>query len=365
MKKSSKRKLSSLKGFVLVFTLSSFVLLVLGLLVFYFYHVNKPLVEVLHLPNTYSRRHGDFKINICGKKSPLLKRFRYKINDHSWQRVQKNRKRTPGNFFTIEINPDQVSEGYNVLHLEAKEILKSEPEIISYDFHYDPSPITLPLHIDWKDRELQVEDGWWESFEENGQWRVRPVRGSEGYDRILVATGAFEAPRRIITDVIFRKPIRGRRGQRFNHAFGLLSLWGGHPDKPSEQLGRGWNFCLAWYWDKYKGVGSEFSYKFGKENSKWVNSYVNLRLIPDTKYIIKADVWSVKDQEGKHRCYKQRLKWWRHDQNEPEYWIELADIEGAPLPEAEYGIAFVSYFAAVDFGPVEVLPLDLNDINSN
>jgi hypothetical protein len=114
---------------------------------------------------------------------------------------------------------------------------------------------------------------------------------------------------------------------------------------------------LAWFWDRYEGIGCEFSYKYGDDQPKWVNSYRNFDLRPDVKYFLVVECWPEKHTDGQHRRYFMRMKWWPAGKAEPDEWIQLADTEGSPLPHGEYGVGLIAYYSQVDFGPVLIEPL--------
>jgi hypothetical protein len=188
----------------------------------------------------------------------------------------------------------------------------------------------------------------------DGEWRVRPVPGSENYDRIIAVTGAFAGGRRVETDLIFRSNAFGQ----VTFGFGVLSLWGGHPDDPGVSPRRGWNYGLAWFFSHHKGVGIEFSYKYGNAPIQCVSSYRTLNLAINHRYFLIAECWPELDTSGRHLRYRQRMKWWGEGEPAPDEWIDLADTEGAPIPAREYSVAIIAHHCQADFGPVVVTPLE-------
>lgn len=118
---------------------------------------------------------------------------------------------------------------------------------------------------------------------------VRPTRGVEAYDRILIVTGSFSGARRIKTDIIYRG--RGNSEERRFFGFGVLPMWGGRPDTDPSRPRRGWNFSLCWYYSKYGALGSEFSYKLGNREEQWVSAYQNITLQPGQKFFLEIEVW--------------------------------------------------------------------------
>ena len=313
------------------------------------------LLRVEHLPATYERRAQDFWPYVTGAASPLVFRIYYRINDSDWRRIYQYGPRAPRPDFTIEIPVADLRAGENQLAIRATAPFRpSEEQVLA--FGYDPSPVALPRTRDWKDvarRDLDSQDGRWETFESDLGWRVRPQPGHESYDRILAITGAFAGGRRVETDVVFHHFV----GET-EWGFGLLPMWGGHPESGDHLPRRGWVFSLAWFWDRYRGFGNEFSYTFRDDgNPSWVNGYRNLRVEEGARYHIRAEVVPEVDAAGRHQRYRQKLWWWKEGDDPPNAPLELADTEGTPLPPREYAVAIMSYNAVVDFGPVKVEPL--------
>jgi hypothetical protein len=216
-------------------------------------------------------------------------------------------------------------------------------------FEYDPSPIELPVTIEWSDRALESQDGLWEAIQDGAGWRVRPRPGYEGFDRILSVVGAFPGGRRVTTDAVFR-----HRTGNTEYGYGVLSMWGGHPGPADFRPRRGWSFSLAWYWDRHDGVGNEVSYRYGQTTPAWVNSYRSLSPEPGVPYAIEVECFPEVDPAGRHLRHRQRMRWWRKGDPPPDIWLELVDDAGAPLPTGEYSVALLAYNAQVEFGPVRV-----------
>ena len=320
------------------------------------YYHRLPTLAINHLPETFMRRQGDWTININGQLSPLVTELRFKVNDGNWKTYRQGSRRTPKPLFVMEFRDSELNAGVNKLQVEAKRWPQKKAEQFEYSFNYDRSEIALPVVRTWKgvnDKQLEVEDGWWETFERDGQWRVRPKIGHEGYDRILIITGASAKWRRIETDVIFHYDTGGA-----SHGFGLLPLWAGHPDEPDYCPGRGWSFGLAWYWSRFEGVGNEFSYKYAQQPPAWVNSYRDMTLAVGKSYSVIIETGPLRNPDGSHQAYELKMKWWLQDQPEPANWIVLIDIEGAAIPPGEYGVAIHAHNCQVDFGPVIVTALE-------
>lgn len=310
-----------------------------------------PLVEIHHAAETYARRSGDFTVNITGSLGPHATGAKYRLNGASWRDLRCRAPRVPPPRFTIELDAEELRSGRNSLEIEAS-LLGMARRLTALCFVYDPAPVVLPRVEDWSSSDLDVQDGCWETFQLDGQRRVRPRVGHEGYDRIAVVTGAFSGGRRVETDVIFRG-----NGMDGPFGFGVLPLWGGRPDEENVLPRRGWNFSLAWYYSYYEAVGQEFSYKRGAEPPAWVATYRNLDLERDVRYFVIVECWPRAGETGEHAGFEQRMKWWREGEPEPGEWMALSDAAGAPLPPGEFCVALISHRSQVDFGPVTVKPL--------
>ncbi len=102
---------------------------------------------------------------------------------------------------------------------------------------------------------------------------------------------------------------------------------------------------------------TRISYKKGAGRPLWVSSYRDEPLVPDVPYRVVIEVRDVRDDAGRHLSHRQRMQWWRADTSPPEGWLELDDVEGAPLPEGDYGIGLMAFNCQAEFGPVRVIPL--------
>jgi hypothetical protein len=318
---------------------------------------NMPLLEIAHLPDVYAHRSGDFSANVTGWMPRfLVRRASFRLNDGPPMPVGQGWPRDRPPDFTIELPADELQPGANTVVIEVEGWLRPAVRL-TRTFSYDPAPILLPLTVDWSQPGLDVQDGEWERIEIDGQLRVRPKPGEEGYDRMLVATGAFPGNRRIETEVTFRRHTIGRfhKGAR-EYGFGVLSLWGGHPDDWSHRPRRGWSFALSWYWSKPGGMGNEISYRYGDEIPRWQGSYRDFELEPDVPYSVVVEVRRLKDEQGVG-YFEQRTKWWKRGTPEPQRWMTLDDRSAVQLPDGDYAIALLSFNAQVEFGPLEVLPL--------
>jgi hypothetical protein len=328
---------------------------------------NQPLVTVFHCPKRFTRRSGELTVNICGLAFSV-QNTRYKLNQSQWhQLLPQGKPRVPSPFFTIELRQEELQSGINELTIEAINSKSDRPEITSLQFEYDPNPIELPIKIDWSNNsDLEVQDGYWETFEVDGSWRVRPKPGFEGYDRILNLTGAFPEGRRIETDVIFRQTgWLGLRGKG-TYGFGILSMWGGHHDDLRVYPRRGWNFGIAWFSGpphNPPGKVVEFSYKYGDDNALWSTNYQPLELKANVRYFIISECFPELDAASNHLGYRQRMKWWMEGDPEPKQWLEITDVikdtngQKQLLQPGEYAVALLAHNTQVDFGSVTITPL--------
>jgi hypothetical protein len=318
----------------------------------FFGYVGKPLVEIYHCPKKFNRRYADFTANITGRVAPFARGTEYRVNGGEWLELKHAPPRIPSPKFTIEIAPPDLNAGRNTLEIRGKRYGIWE-ESLGCEFEYDPSPVQLPVVRDWSDGDLDVQDGRWETVVVDGEQRVRPVPGQEDYDRIVVITGALSVPRRIETDLTFRDHIRGKP-----YGFGVLPFWGGRPDAGGTVPRRGWNFSCVWYYSHYDGIGQEFSYKDTGALPEWVSNYRYLDVQMNVKYRLVIECGPATDAQGNHAYHFQRFKWWRDGDVEPDEWMELTDVQGAPLPAGEYCVALVSHRSQVEYGAVRVLPLN-------
>lgn len=310
-----------------------------------------PLVTVFHEPVHFDRRTGDFSANVTGMLADEDVEATYALNGSPARKLPQGGHRAPPPRFIVEMEGTELREGANRLEIHARRGRREQH--LAYDFTYDPAPPKLPIELDWENAPIVVEDGHWERFRtEDGEWRVRSRIGDEGYDRVIVFAGAFPGARRVETDVIFRY-----RVETGEFGYGLLPLWGGRPDEPTFRPKRGWLFSLSWFFDRQRGVGNEFSQRMGVEPYSFTTAYHDFKIEPGVRYRVITETWPETDAAGQFTRYYQRTKWWRADQAEPERWIVLADDQRLPLPERDYGVAFVCYRSQVDIGRVRIVGL--------
>jgi hypothetical protein len=310
-------------------------------------------IQINHAPKRFPRRMADFTANICGMLAPGVTRASYRLNGDLWLPVRHALPRVPSPLFTLELSHEHLRAGENHLEIEAGSFWPGSARREKIVFAYDPSPITPPFHMNWAEQELDVQDGQWEKISHDRQVWIRPVPGSENYDRIIVVTGAFAEARRLELELIFRRSTAGENP----FGFGVLPLWGGRPDDAGVSPRRGWNFSLAWYYSHYRGVGMEFSYKHGSQPPLWISTYRNLELQPDRAHHLVIETWPEQEANGRHLRYRQRMLWQMQGETGRGEWLELSDTEGATIPPREYGIALIAHRCQVEFGPVKILPL--------
>lgn len=313
------------------------------------------LVRLDPLPAVYERRAGSLTANVQGRFAWTVTEARFRLNDGAWHEVGRGLPRARFPRFIAEIPGSELRPGENRLEIEAQ--APGHPdERVERSLRYDPAPPALPRTETWQDASLDVQDGSWQTYRaEDGGWRVRPTPGFEDYDRILLVTGSFPGGRRVETDVVFHE--MSRRSPHDDFGFGVLPMWGGHPEPTSFRPRRGWSFGLAWYWQKHYGHGLEFSYRNGDINGGWTNTYREAPVESGQRCRIVVEAWPERTPAGAHVAYRMRLKWWPAGEAEPAAWQELRDVSGAPLPPGEFGVGLLAYYSAVDFGPVTITPL--------
>ncbi|MCB9897820.1 MAG: hypothetical protein H6825_07440 [Planctomycetes bacterium] len=313
----------------------------------------EPLLVVGNVPEVYPRRTSTLSANVSGTLHRRVSEALYRLNGGAWTPVPHGGPRADPPLFSLELSRDALRTGENELEFAARAAFHPD-EHAAVTFRYDPSPVVLPVERDWQDASLEVQDGLWESALVDGEWRVRPVPGLEGYDRILLVTGAFPGGRRIETDVIYRYPEKWSRPE---YIFGVLTLWSGHGTDWTHLPRAGYRFALACYWTKPGGAGSEVSVYRPGEDAVFVNTYRSLPLEPGRKHHVVAEVVPERDADGTLLRWTQRVKWWLDGEPEPEAWQMLSDDEGCPLTDDEYAVALLVYRCQVDFGPVRVTAL--------
>lgn len=312
-----------------------------------------PLLTLHHRPAVATRRADDFCFNLPGRLAPWAANARWRLDDGPWRPLPQGEPRAPAPEFVVELEADDLTAGEHRITLAA-DAPGGGAETLEHVFVHDPVAPKLPQTIDWSDAssgssDLEVEDGWWEIIEADGERRVRPRPGHEGYDRVVIAAGAFPGARRVETTVVFRRDTGYKEW-----GFGVLPLWGGRPDDPDVRPRRGWLFSIGWYFNRYRGVGSEFSWRHGTDPAAFGTAYLSLALEKDRPYRVVVECEPDTTTIGAAAGWRQRMKWWPADEAEPASWIEHADDVARPLPHRDYGVALVCYGCQAEFGPVAI-----------
>lgn len=311
-----------------------------------------PALEIYNAPATFTRRNLDFTLNVTGRLGAGHEGIQYRVNDGPWRPYSFLRPYADEPFFTIQIPRGLVVPGKNRLTLKAGGWFGSESRK-DLEFSYSDAIPQLPITCDWSKDGLQAAHGGWERVQVDGKWFARVKPGTEGYDRILVLTGAFPGDRRIETRVHFSTaPAKG-----LHYGFGVLPLWGGRPDREGQVPRRGWEFSLAWYYSHRLGVGQEFSYKEADGEPDWLGSYRNYQMREDSWHNIVVEVWRELDDQGRFVQWVQRMKWWQDGEEVPKVWRKLEDSLPRPLDDHEYGVGFVAHRCSIDVGETRILPL--------
>lgn len=313
--------------------------------------VRTPFVQVRHCATEYAHRSGFLTANVTGDIGPLTSNLRYRLNGGDWRDVELSSPRVVAPEFVVEFTADDLATGRNVVEFSGNRCgLWSES--CEQDFEYSPVAVALPVEVQWSLKNLDVQDGHWETVGVGSETRLRPVPGREGYDRIVAVTGAFSGGRRVEVDLTFR-----RRASDELFGFGVLPLWGGHPGSETSPRS-GWIYSAAWYYSHANGVGQEFARATSNNPSHFVTMYRAMQPVPDAQYHIVVECWPVSTQDDMHSHFTQRTKWWQQGDPEPVAWMTLTDKSGGRLPAGEYSVALVAHRCQVEFGKVRVLPLE-------
>jgi hypothetical protein len=313
-----------------------------------------PILEVEPPPSPFPRRSGELTCNVSGRVFPSA-RLWCRIGEGEAFLVSRSAPRSPEPTFTVEIDPDELSPGPNRISFTARGPL-GRKQTVEVMVEHDDSAVSLPLTEDWSGYGssaqgseaggLDVQDGQWQCVGGPDGWRVRPVPGTEEYDRILNVCGAFPGGRRVSTDMIFRRGVRP-------FGCGVLVLWGGHPDPQGGRPRSGWLYSIGWYMSIY-GVGIEDSVRIGSSPRRDVLAYVSSNIEEGRRYRLVMEAVPERDSADVLRCWRQRLKWWPDDESEPEDWLETTDYGEAKLPDREYSVALMAHRCQVEFGPIRI-----------
>ncbi len=321
--------------------------------VLWVWHATAPLFVIHHAPSTFGARAGAFTLNVTGRLAWRATAASWRLDDGPSHPLRHSPPRVPVPEFVVEIPPDGLEPGVHRLVIEATAPLRpaERRELV---FRYDPTPPAATVVRRWEPaEELDVQDGSFQRLRgADGRWWVRPVPGSEGWDRTIVASGAFAGARRVTTRLVFRYAVaeRGRFG------FGVFPLWGGRPEAGDVRPARGWRFGLLWYYGVLRAVGTGFSERIGDGPDVWVTNYRNFALEPGRVYLLRTEAWPEPAARGRTRWWV-RAKWWPEGSPEPDVWLAVSDDQGAPLADLPYGVALFAHYSQVEFGETVVEPL--------
>ncbi len=308
-----------------------------------------PLIAVYPAADKLERRTNEFHATLCGRQSRLTIAHRWQLNEDKPEKVAHPWPRAEYPEFAIDIPAARLRSGSNVLRLTAISLL-GRKQTYEHTFHYDPTPVELPLRRDWSGDTLDSQDGYWECLATGNDNRVRPAPGHEGFDRTLVVCGAFTGPREVCTTIHFRQAaVAGRP-----FGFGLMPLWGGRPLHPDTGEVVGWLFGMAGYYLPHEGAGLEFSRHDGHGEPAWVANYGPLDPRPDGSYRFRVQALDCATSDGPQRVWHMRMKCWAEGQPQPDAWLELTDTDKVGLPEHAYGVAVFAHACQAEFGTVEV-----------
>ncbi|OOZ41132.1 hypothetical protein BOW53_05235 [Solemya pervernicosa gill symbiont] len=310
------------------------------------------VVTLHHAPDSQIQLDADLTLNITGTIAGPQRDLHYRINGSAWQPIPHDKLRASFPNFTLEIASSQLMIGENCIGFDVPVTYQSmQLEGRQRCFDYQPRAMQLPFTVDWADETLNVQDGHWEVVRDQHGATVRPVPGSEDYDRILLVSGAFAGPRRVETQLVFRQATNGKKP----FGFGVLPLWGGHPDQPGHYPRRGWRFGLGWYYSRYPGIGVELSEQLVDSPARFAKQLQNFTITPNQPYNLIIEAEWQRDQQP--AVVELRMKWWPEGESEPVHWISVQERAEDVLPSHDYAVALLAHRTQVEFGSVRVMPI--------
>ncbi len=303
-----------------------------------------PMIRLHHRPRRVRRRGGDLLLTAAGRVATWVESVAWRLDGEPWQPAGMGGLRAPRGEFTADVPCDGLAAGDHRLEVEARGP-GDRRAVESVDFRYEPSPDSLPLTEDWTGdpAAFETDDGHWETTPApDGSTCVRPVPGTEGYDRILMVTGLLSGGRRVETTATLRREIGYKEW-----GYGVLPAWAGRPDDDGAVPRRGWLYGLGWWFNAGGGAGLEIS-----RRSSAAPPVIERRYEPMEAEVGRTD--SVICEAFPHGDgWRLRLKWWPVGTPEPAEWLELDDADGCRLPD-ESAVALVCYGCNAEFGPVTV-----------
>ena len=310
-------------------------------------------IRFYSMPPSFLNKADGITLNIHGKLNEFVSIEHYRINNRQRIQSRTGSPRLNENEFVIEFLAEDLNAGENILNVTIVNLLGSKRQV-ELVFNYDSTPPKLPVLINWTNTSLESQDGQWEKVKKGGQVLVRPVPGTEGYDRILLASGAFKGSRRVESIVTF---VKGAKSNKL-FGFGIIPLWGGHADSTRNSPRRGWKYGLGWYYSKEKGIGVEFSDKVDDEKHITLSKYTKFKPIPGKRYKIVIDSKQILSARGEHLTYFQTMTWTRLDSNQPPISVELYDKRNEPFGDFQYSVALLAHRAQVEFNSVTISVLE-------
>ena len=307
------------------------------------------LIQFYPMPSVFLNKADGLSLNIHGKLDETVSIKNYRINSGQERMPRADSPRIKDREFVLEFLVDDLQAGKNKLKVTISNMLGRKREV-DLSFEYDATTPHLPLVISWQNASLESQDGQWEKIQRGDQVLVRPIPGTEGYDRILLASGAFKGSRRVECTLTFVS--RDSSAKLFG--FGIMPLWGGHTDSTQLSPHRGWKYGLGWYYSKDEGVGLEFADKIDDDQHITLSKYTKFNPAPGERYKIIIDAQQVLNEHGDHVTYRQTMTWDTLNSNQEPITIELKDDRAEPLKDSHYAVALLAHRAQVEFGPVKV-----------
>ncbi|WP_425092186.1 hypothetical protein [Tropicimonas sp. S265A] len=307
------------------------------------------LVARFDPPGVIGLKTGDLSANLNGERGVFGRLHDgtvFRANNGGWRAFVEKSPRLSSGAILLEVPSDQLIPGLNEVEVVFTSFLGLTRQI-NVPFEYAPEPVSFPISWDWSRDMAEVQDGVWERRETAEGWRLGPVEGAEGYDRLVLVAPPFDGPRRVTVDVTFRK----NTGRPFG--FGVIPLWGGHNDPDARSPRRGWEYAIAWYYDVQNGFGVELSRKDGARPHTTVRKYDARDIVEGETYRIIAEARGPLDVTTGSAGYSLRMQWAHPASGQISDWIELTDAS-VPVTDQPHAVALVAHRAAVDFGPVFV-----------
>ncbi len=304
-----------------------------------------PSIWLDALPNEIGPRSGDLTLNVSGILKPN-QQAEWQWNGGDWWPVGQTQPRAPAPEFIIEIPADQITVGTNTLALR---ITNQDGESDQYEHRFDVQPDKAPGAM-----MPEPHDGIWD-------WQpalsaVRPRPGHEGYDRVFILNPQVSGGRHLTATVAFDRSTQSwthrlRYGPQYG--FGLVPLWGGHPDPEEVRPRRGWLYGLAWYYAREEGFGSEAANRQGGDPIEVVKQYATLS--PGADAEIDAYAALVKSSQDAFLgwCLVSVLS-----NSDGELRPDPLFVEPSILPERDYAAALIAHRTAVTFSDIAWQPLD-------